>query len=150
MFAFFALHFTNSSRLRWEGNRVFSGYRNFFVTLSLEKAIKGVTKSNHSVQIPSYKSPIHVSIYSLSSSSSKSSSLAKIRFLAFRRRFCQIWSCFHFLGFRNNTYFDRARWSSLRPTQNLGRQVSLFMSPNNTPRHWVPFSSPSTAHRAMI
>jgi hypothetical protein len=48
--------------------------------------------------------------------------------IAFRRRFCQIPSGFHFFGFRNN-FFYRGRSSILHPTPNLEDHVSIFMSP---------------------
>jgi hypothetical protein len=57
-------------------------------------------------------------------------------------------SGFDCFGFRNNIFFYRPRSSALPPTPNLENRVSVFMPPETgwpsyTPRHRVPFSSPS-------
>jgi hypothetical protein len=50
--------------------------------------------------------------------------------IAFLRRFCQIWTGFYFIGFRNNNFY-RARSSALPPTPNLEDQVPVFISPSD-------------------
>jgi hypothetical protein len=74
---------------------------------------------------------------------------------AFLRRFCHTASGFHFFGFRNNNFFtEQGRQSCVQPP--TGTIKSLYSCPpvtgwpSYTPRHWVPFSSPSTTRRATV
>jgi hypothetical protein len=69
--------------------------------------------------------------------------------MAFLRRFCQIWSGFHFFGFRNsNCFAEQGRqYIAQHPTW---RTRSLYLCPPVTgwpsyaPRHRLLFSSPTT------
>jgi hypothetical protein len=50
---------------------------------------------------------------------------------------------------------DHILLSQIRDSPNLEGQVPVFISPKTwwpsyTPRHWVPFSSPPTTHRATV
>jgi hypothetical protein len=50
---------------------------------------------------------------------------------------------------------DHILLSQIRESTNLEGQVPVFIPPKNrltryTPRHWVPFSSPPTTHRATV
>jgi hypothetical protein len=62
--------------------------------------------------------------------------------IAFLRKFC--WICLfrrelnHFVGFRNNIFFYRARSSALRPTPKLEDQVSVFMSSSDSTAQLYP------------
>jgi hypothetical protein len=76
-------------------------------------------------------------------------SLAKRPFwgTAFLRRWCQIWTVFHFFAPRNNNFFtEQGRQPCLRPptwrTKSLCLCPPVTGWPSYTPSHCVPFPSP--------